>query len=170
MYTVKRLPIYAALFFALILQMTVLNYLRIFGAAPDLLLITVIFFGLFFGAGAGLESGIIAGILKDVFALDFFGINMFICALTGLLAGALNTKFSREAKSTQFVLTLSFTAFSMISRILLASVFSRFHMLYFWEYIFASVLPVSLYTAAVSIPVFARFIAIFNLRTREEFI
>jgi len=69
-YKIKRLNIYFVLALALFLQVTVLNYVKISGTKPDLMLICVIFFGLFLGGGAGFEAGIIAGLLKDIFALD----------------------------------------------------------------------------------------------------
>lgn len=170
MYKVNRITIYITLLFAFFLQVSVLNYLKVFGAGPDLVLGAVIFFGLFLGPAAGLESGIFAGFLKDLFALDFFGINIFIFGVTGLMSGVLNTKFFRDSKLTQLVLVFSFTAFSMLLHFLLVSVFSKFLTLGFWEYCLASVLPASIYTGIVSIPVFARLIAMYGLRRSEEFL
>ena len=52
MYKITRFQIYLILFAALFLQGGVLNYVKIFGAKPDLLVIAVIFFGLFLGPAA----------------------------------------------------------------------------------------------------------------------
>ncbi len=159
---------YLIIFVALFLQMTVLNYVKIFGSKPDLALIAVIFFGLFLGEGGGLESGIMAGLLKDVLALDFFGINAFILGLTGFIVGFLNTKFFKESKITEFVIVFSFTAFSMSIHFALVSVFSKSLVLNFFEYLTTSVMPTSIYTSLVAIPIFSKFIEIYNLKESEE--
>ena len=54
MYKIARIQIYLILIAALFLQGGILNYIKIFGAKPDLLLMLVIFFGLFLGPAAGL--------------------------------------------------------------------------------------------------------------------
>lgn len=168
MYKIARLKMYALLIAALFLQVTALNHLKLFGSKPDVVLLSVIFFGLFSGEGAGLESGIIAGLLKDLFSLDFFFINTFILAVIGLLSGMMGGKFSKESAGTQFVLVLSFSFFSMSLHFILASVFSRAVILRFSEYLTASVLPASIYTAAISIPVYSKLTDIYELKEMED--
>lgn len=168
MYKINKLPVYAILCVALFLHLEVLGHIRIFGAKPDLMLACVVFFGLFSGAFAGLHAGLFAGILQDVFALDFFGINTFILGLTGLLAGVLNTNFFKESKRTQCVLVFSFTAFSMILHYAIASLLSKWMTTDFAEYLFGSVVPTGIYTGLVAVPMFSKFIDMFNLRELEE--
>ena len=45
---------------ALLVNATVLDHFRIFGARPDLMIVCVTFFGLFLGRAAGLETGLVA--------------------------------------------------------------------------------------------------------------
>jgi len=169
-YKVKRANIYLVLLAMLFLHLTVLNYVKIFGAEPDLMLICVVFFGLFLGTSAGLEIGLIAGALKDIFALDFLGINAFIFGLVGVLAGAVSMKFSKESKMAQLIVVFSFTIFSMSLHFVLFSIFSKGVNFSFSENLIASIMPTAIYTSLVSIPIFSRFVNSYNLRGIEEFL
>ena len=152
------------------LQMTIANHIKIFGSAPDFMLMCVIFFGLFLGGGAGLESGLAAGALKDIFSLDYFGINMFVFGLVGFIVGILNTKFFKDSKATQFILVFVFTSFSMLLHFVLVSVFSKYLILGFGEYFFSSILLTSIYTSLISILVFSKLAGFYDLRETEDFI
>lgn len=164
----KRAHLYFLLLSALLIHLTLLSHVRFLGAAPDLMLIIVIFFALFFGPGPGLEAGLAAGILKDMFTPDFFGMNAVACAVTGLVVGMLNEKFYRESKMTQFILVISFTAFCQSLHYMLISVVSKNLALTFPEYLVTSVLPVSVYTGLIALPVFMKLIDLYDLRHLEE--
>lgn len=165
---INRIQIYSILIFALLLHLSLLNYIKILGAVPDLLLTSVIFFGLFSGWRTGLESGLIAGLLKDIFTLDVFWINTIIFGVAGFSVGALNTKFFKESKMTQVLLVLVFTVFSMVIHFLSVSFLTKSIRMGLFEYLFTSVVPTSIYTALVSIPIFSKFIDIFGLREEDE--
>ncbi len=164
----KRLHIYFLLLSALLIHLTVLSHIRLLGATPDLMLIIVIFCGLFFGPGAGLEYGLAAGILKDMFTSGFFGMNIVACAITGLAAGILNDKFYKESKFTEFILAVSFTAFCLSLHYLLVRFVSTNLALTFPEYLVTSVLPVSVYTGLIALPVFPKLIDLYGLKHLEE--
>lgn len=170
MHTISRLQIYLMLLLCLLLQLTVLDHLKLFGVKPDLLLIIVVFFGLFLGRGVGMEAGIIAGLGKDLYALDFFGINALILAATGMVAGILGAQFSRESNRTQFLLVLMLSSFSMILHFIIVSVFSKWVYLGFGEYLAGSVIPTGIYTALVSVPVFIKLQNTYGLRSSEEYL
>lgn len=152
------------------MQITVLDRFRIFGAKPDLALVAVIFFGFFLGQEAGLETGIVAGAACDVFGLDFFGINMFVFAIVGFLAGAISTKVFKESARTQASVVFFLTAAAAILHFTLVKIFSASLGFSFAEYLFRSVLPASLYTSIVSIPVFPRLMNMYDLRGAEEYL
>lgn len=170
MHKIGRFRTYFILVLVIFLQLTVLDHIRIFGVKPDLVIIPVIFFGLFLGRGMGLESGLAAGLMKDLFALDFFGINAFCLALTGFFAGILGSKFSRESKRTQGLLVLFLNAFSMTAHFIVVSVFSKWTNLDFGKYFVNSVIPASIYTALISIPVFFKLTDIYETRGSEEYL
>lgn len=75
-----------------IVEVSFLNYFRIFNAKPDLLLITVVIASLSFDLRRALIFSIFAGILKDAFASNPFGINMVLFPLWSFLV----VKLSRE--------------------------------------------------------------------------
>lgn len=170
MHKIGRLQIYLILTLALIVHLTLLDHIKIFGIKPDLMLIPVIFFGLFLGAGKGLESGLAAGILKDLFALDFLGINTCILGITGFLAGALGTKFSSQSKNTHILLVIFLTAFSMTLHYILASRFSKWVNLGFGEYFGSAVVPTSIYTTLLSIPIFSKLMNRYEMSGSEDYL
>ena len=170
MHKIGRAQIYLILAFALILHLTLLDHIKIFGVKPDLMLIPVIFFGLFLGAGKGMESGIAAGVLKDLFALDYFGINTCILGITGFLAGVLGAKFSRDSKNTRILLVIFLTAFSMTAHYIIASIFSRRISLGFGGYFRAAVIPASIYTMLISIPIFYKLMKRYKVGGSEDYL
>ena len=167
---INRFSIYLTLFLALFLQAGIANNIRIFGARPDLILMSVVFFGLFSGAGAGFESGIVAGAMADILALDFFGINMITLAATGLMAGMVSEKFFKESKRMDFILVTAFSVFSMALHYAFVAVFSKSAIISFRDFFTSSVVPAAIYTGLASIPVFPALIRIFNLRELEEYL
>lgn len=170
MHKISRLQIYFTLALALLIQLTVLDHIKIFGAKPALMLTLVIFFGLFLGRGMGLESGLAAGFANDIFTLDLLGVNAIIFALTGFLAGVLGAQLSRESRRTQGLIVMSLTAFAMALHFVIISALSRWSYLDLGEYITGSVIPTSIYTAAVSIPVFFKLASVYALERREEYL
>lgn len=166
----NRFEIYMALFAALAIHLTVLSYFRISGARPDLILLLVIFFALFLGGRMGLEIGIAAGLLKDIFAFDIFGVNMFILGMTGLLAGALNTKFFKEARGTQVMLVFAFSIFSMVLHYILATAVLRYVNLGLFDYLASSIIPASIYTAAAAFFLFPWLIELYGFQERRQFL
>jgi rod shape-determining protein MreD len=167
---VTRLRIFIILALALVIHMTVLGYLNIFGAKPDLLLALTIFFALFLGGRMGLETGIMAGFLKDIFSFDVFGVNMFVLGITGLLVGMLNTKFYKESRMTQVGIVFVFSVFSMVVHYIFASSVLKFVNLGLLDYLASSIIPASLYTALVSFAVFPMLIEMYSLRDRRQFL
>ena len=168
MHKINRVNIYALIMIATFLDVALTGRIEVFGARPDLAIILVIFFGLFGGAGRGMESGLVAGLLKDIFALDYFGINVLILGLVGLISGLAGSKISRESRSTQFISVLSFSALSMLVHFLAVNLKSgSFAGFGLFQYLAGSILPVSAYTAIVSIPIFAKLIGAYGLKELE---
>ena len=161
---------YFILVLAVLVQLTVLNYIKILGSKPDLVLIAVVFFGLFSGAETGLEAGVFGGIMCDLFSLDFFGINALVLGLTGITAGFLSAKVFKESKKTGFLLVFFLTIFSMWLHYTVAMILARSSSLTFSEYFFKSVLFSAFYTAAVSVPIFLKMIDIFELKEAQGFL
>ena len=161
---------YLLLVIALILQSTVIGYIRIFNVMPDLALLLVIFFGLFFGLGVGLEIGFVAGLLKDILSTDIFGINTLTLAITGLTIGALSAKFFKESRTTQAILVFAFALFSMLIHYLIFLFLSDITYINLSEYLSALIIPSSLYTSFISLIIFPVIMNMYNLGKTEEFL
>lgn len=167
---VSRISIYLLLISALFLQLVALDYIKIFATKPDLMLLLVIFYGLFFGSSIGIETGFIAGLLKDILSVDIFGINTLTLAATGLAAGILSSKFSKESRATQTVLVFSFSIFSMLMHYIYSSFISNITYINLSEYVLRLMIPVSLYTSLVSMIIFPVLMTKYHLEEREEFL
>ncbi|MDD5135988.1 MAG: rod shape-determining protein MreD [Candidatus Omnitrophica bacterium] len=170
MYKITRFQIYLVLLIALFLQGSVVNYVKIMGSGPDLLLMIVIFFGLFLGPAAGLESGFVAGFLRDIFALDFLWINAVILALSGFIVGVINTQFFKESKRADFIFVLVFTALSMSLHYLIVSALVNSIALDFWDFFISSAIPTAVYTGLVSVPVYVKLLDIYHLKEAEDYL
>jgi rod shape-determining protein MreD len=169
-YKIKRVQIYLIILLSVLLQTGPLNSFKLWGVKPDIILICVVFFGLFLGPGAGLESGALAGLLKDIFSLDFFWVNTLIMAAAGLMAGIVSDKFSRESKKAIFTVVLFFTLFSMSMRYILVIFLYQNPVLSYTGYLFSSILPASVYTGVLSIPLYVTFVNVYHLKEPEEYI
>ena len=64
-----------------LLQVTILDYFKVFGIKPDLLLISMVIVSLIFEFKWALALSIFAGIFKDVFVVGTFGINTLLFPL-----------------------------------------------------------------------------------------
>ena len=103
-----------------LLQVTLLNYVRIFNVKPDLLLISLVISSLFFGMKWAFILGVSAGITKDVFAANTFGTNTLLFAIWTYLIIKLSKKIAIDNNYTRlplvFIIVLSN---SIISRLIL---------------------------------------------------
>jgi len=79
-----RIFIYLFIFF--ILEATVLNNFKLFGVKPDLLLISVVVFGLFLPAFWVIVFSCFCGLLLDIFYSGPFGVNIVMFCILGLLS------------------------------------------------------------------------------------
>jgi len=92
----NRLFLLAILIIAL-LQATLLNYIKVFGVKPDLLLIIFFISSLFFELKWALVFGICVGILKDILGINTFAINTLLLPLWSLLIMKLSKKISIDS-------------------------------------------------------------------------
>ena len=168
--SVNRVSMYSVLITLLLVHVTVLNYISVFGFKPDLILIAVVFLALFFGSKTGLEAGIAAGIGKDILALDYMGMNALVLGLTGLAIGATHAKFFKESRLTRVIVVFFFSAFSMSIHLFLYDVISPSQNIRFIDYATSPLLPVSLYSAVIAIPVFSILEGVFGIEKPQGII
>ena len=92
---------------ALILQVTIINYIQIFNWRPDLLLIVLVSFSLRRGVNLGMTAGFFVGLSQDLISTHFLGLAALSKTIAGFISGSLSNKFSPR---TEFFLTLLITA------------------------------------------------------------
>ncbi len=79
-----------------VLQLTCVEYLRVFGIKPDLLLLSVVIAGLFLEMRWAIIFGIAVGVFKDIFGLNNFALDVFLFGLWGFLTAKVSRKISIE--------------------------------------------------------------------------
>ncbi|MCM8795507.1 MAG: hypothetical protein NC928_02295 [Candidatus Omnitrophica bacterium] len=84
------------IFLTFLLEATVLEALRVFGVKPQITLAIVVIINLIFDSKRAFFLSIFAGLLKDIFAVNSFGINLSLYALFSFLIGRLTKKISFE--------------------------------------------------------------------------
>jgi rod shape-determining protein MreD len=94
-----------------LLQVTILNYFKIFGAGPDLLLISVVLASLNFEFKWAFVLSVFPGIFKDVFAANTFGINTLLFPLWSILIVRLNKEIALDYNPICMVLTFMVSIF-----------------------------------------------------------
>ena len=166
----KRYSLYIILVGAFLIQLLLLDHVKIAGAKPDILVLLVVFFAIFFGPGAGAEAGFAAGLFKDMYSLDIFGVNILLLSLTGLIAGSLSPKLFRESKLTQVLLVFVFSSIYMIIHYFASSFILKIAYVTLPEYLCGLILPSSFYTATLSIIIFPVLIKIYRLKENAEYL
>jgi len=91
---------------ALLLQVTVLDLIRVAGVKPDLVLILVVFNALLRGQLRGALWGFGAGLMVDIATGDYFGLNALVQMAVGYLAGLARTRLYVDSGVMAAVVTL----------------------------------------------------------------
>ncbi len=145
------------------LQVTAMNYFKIFGIKPDLLLIAVAVASLIFDFKLALLYSLLAGIFKDSLGLDTFGVNTLTFALWSFLIAQASRRLSINTNLRQVLLIFIFAFIhSLMSALSLAFSGSFIPVGIFLRILFVG----SLYTALVSPLVFR--ITKLSLRIKDE--
>ncbi|MDI6640743.1 MAG: rod shape-determining protein MreD [Elusimicrobiota bacterium] len=110
------------LLFSFMLQLFILSYLPIFGLAPELVLLTLLFLSLKYGSLFGEIYGFIAGLLLDCFTIHVFGLRAFIFTIIGYFVGKFSHKLDEEKIQVQVLLTATIVSFYYLTNNILPGV------------------------------------------------
>jgi rod shape-determining protein MreD len=102
------------LLLALLLQVTVVDLIRIKGVVPDLIFLLVVFYAFWRGQREGAFWGFVAGLMKDFVTGNYFGLNALSTAVAGYLVGWSETRLYKD--SSLVVASLTFLA-TLISQL-----------------------------------------------------
>jgi len=89
-----------------VFQLSLLEYFRIFGIKPDLLLVTVVMASLFLEMRWAIVFGVAVGTFKDIFGLSPFGLNILLFGLWSFLSAKISRKISIEDNLSATLLVL----------------------------------------------------------------
>lgn len=129
-----------------LLQVTVLDYFKIFKIKPDLLLISVIIISLYFELKSTLFLSIFTGILKDTFLASPFAINTLLFPLWGFLTIKLSKKVSLD---NNFTRSISIFIIMVLNSTITRLIFLFFGKFISWGIYLRIALFESLYTALI---------------------
>jgi len=139
---------------ALLLELTVLNKIKLFRVQPDLLLICVVFFSMVFSRNMALEAGLIAGVFRDFTSSEFFGLNILLFGLTAVIINFYNNKIYKEFFLAQMLLMAIAGLFFYIGHLFFRIIFSSAEFNSVGAVFTCVIIPSVLYTAIVSPLVF----------------
>lgn len=151
----KKLLILLLVILFTLLQSTALNYIRIFKVKPDILLILIIFFSLNLGQIYGLIIGALCGIFNEATSGIPSGVAVLVYSFGGLFLGHIGKWVYNQKLLGQLYITFVFSFAIYLSLFFLSQAFNA--SLSLFGILVSTILPASLYTAAVS-PVFFRFL------------
>lgn len=119
-----------------LLQIILGRYLSLYDAGPQVFLLLTITHGFLFGPVMGEILGFSWGLLSDATGVRMFGMNAFLLALAGYLAGKLRRRVASERVTTQVVVALIATLYYAAGAAAIygmfdesAGHFSKFHFL-----------------------------------------
>jgi rod shape-determining protein MreD len=93
----------ALLFVAAIVQVSIFSQVHVFGAVPDVLLVTLVGFALLRGSVAGAVGGFFGGLLVDTATLGTLGLTSLVLTLAGYWIGRYGETTGRDRAHAPFL-------------------------------------------------------------------
>jgi rod shape-determining protein MreD len=150
------------LYFLIMIQTTLAEYISILDVKPNLLLIFIVSAALLRGRAEGAFLGVAAGFLMDIFSGGIFGVYMLAGLYAGYLNGSVNQRLYRENYLViiffTFITTIFFETLVYFMNIFLFNIGIRVQMQ--TDFLFALInviLPETIYNVIISIPFYALF-------------
>ena len=136
------------IFIFCLFQATLLDYFKIFGVKPDILLISLVLAGLSFDLKWAVIFSLLCGILKDSFSANIFGLYTLIFSLWGIFIVKLSKKITLDVDYLYVALiAIIVIVNSIIMR--LASVFLEYPVVSLGIFLRTSLIE-AIYTALIS--------------------
>ena len=146
-----------------ILETTILQYMRIGGVIPNLMLVLVVSFALLRGSKEGMLIGATAGLLYEVSFGTFLGPTILTYAAIGYICGKLNKNFYRENFIIPFLCTLCSCFFASFVSSLMFAMRGKVSMM---QYLGSLIIPEVIYTITLSLFIY-QLIYILNEKLEE---
>jgi len=102
-----------------LLQVTFVDYIKIFGAKPDLFAVAVVIAAIYFAPRWALAISLFAGILKDTFSIDAFGINTLLLPILCFLVMRLSKEVTLDNIVASGIVTfVVIIVYALLSRLI----------------------------------------------------
>jgi rod shape-determining protein MreD len=161
-----RVPVMAALIVLnYVMQTTLWPELAILGVTPDTALIFIVGYGMMRGEIEGALFGLAAGFLMDLFGGVYVGVYALLGFVVGYVSGKPFKDFFKDNFFLPFFVVLVFTVVYQYA-VYVANFMFRGH-IDLWFYTHSIILPKTVYTAALAIPLYS--LLHFINRRIEEF-
>ena len=149
-----------------ILEITLLQHIRIGGVLPNLMVVIVISFSLLRGQKEGAIIGVVAGLLYDISFGFLIGGRSMTYGLIGYFCGKLNKNFYRENFILPFMCTVASGLFISVVPLLRFIMLGKINLLFFLRTI---IIPELIYTITVSLVIYQlTYIINERIETREK--
>ncbi len=148
-----------------VIQSTVFDYIQILGVKPNAIVLIIVSYAMLRGDLEGAFLGFFSGLLIDIFFSDFIGLHALLGMLTGYFCGKPFRNFYRENYLLPLVL-VGVSVFCYEFAFYFTSFLFR-GKVDFWYYLKNIILPESVYSLMIAIPVYRILYAI-NLRLEKH--
>jgi rod shape-determining protein MreD len=135
-----KVPLVLLLF--LVVELTVLDRLRVFGAGPDVMLLLAVVAGIVGGPRVGALFGFAAGILLDLFLETPMGLSALVFCLVGYAVGNIQGGVLRAAWWIPIVTTLVASVAGVLAYALVATVVGQPHLVTLHLFLVAAVVGI----------------------------
>ena len=136
-----------------VLQSTVLIHTAILGVNPDTAIIFIVSYGILRGDVEGAIFGFFAGLTHDLFGGHFIGLYAMLGMLTGYVAGKPFKDYFKDNYFLPFMIVVaSILSYQIVLFFINFLLFGRFA---FWFYFTSIILPKTIYTASLAIPLYS---------------
>lgn len=141
------------IFVNFILQATLFSHLAIFGVTPDTGLILIVSYAILRGDIEGAIFGFCAGLVQDALGGTVIGFFALLGFLTGYICGKPFREFFKDNYFLPFFVVVGVSLVYQI--VLYIGNILIFGQLEFWFYFRIIILPKTIYTALLSVPLYA---------------
>jgi rod shape-determining protein MreD len=140
------------LFLAAVAQVSIFSQIDVFGAAPDLLLVTLVAVSLLRGSVAGAVGGFFAGLIVDTATLGTLGLTSLVLTLAGFWIGRYGETTGRDRAHAPYLSIAVVTVLYEVGLLVVHFVLGESAPA---GAIFASLLPAVMLNLVVTGPVYA---------------
>ena len=151
-----------------VLQATLFPHLAILGVTPDTAMVFIVSYGILRGDIEGAIFGFFAGLVHDMFGGMYIGLYALLGFLTGYVCGKPFRDFFKDNYFLPFAIVV---VVSLVYQIGVYIGTMAFAGVSFWHYFGTIILPKTVYTASLSIPLYSllHFINVRIERHEENF-